>query len=309
MKKIVIGIVLFIIISGSAFFFVRNSDGSEIAKSDKQVENELIISMKETKVEKEKIEKLLTNSSKELKDNGFGEVGLSYSNEERILTAQVNDKDFLDDNKAQIENIIINTAKEVGFNDFKIEFWIDDRNIAQNKEDNELMESLDKVSRAVSDVLKEKGYNNLSYSLSGISKNEIIIKGIDKDIVGDDELATHISNAILSETNTNYTVKLKKKSESEIRDMEWQPILTAIKEETNKKFDEYRGFAYSFNPLPLEIIIKTNINKSWFKSSGEKVKEIENYVERIIELKIEELSIKEIPYEIIIRDKNNKKIN
>ncbi|MFG6115768.1 hypothetical protein ACGTN9_11295 [Halobacillus sp. MO56] len=170
------------------------------------------------------------------------------------------------------------------------------------------MESIQKVSNVVSDELKDRGYN-LSYSISVKPEKEIVIEGTDKDFAENDELEKLISKAVLSKTNLNYSVKLKKKSESEIRDMEWQPIFTAISEETNKKFNEYRGFASSFHPQPLQIIIKTNINNSWFKNSDEKVKEIEDYVEKIIELKIEELSIKEVPYEIIIRDKNNKKIN
>jgi hypothetical protein len=307
MKKIVIGIVLIIIIFGSTLVFANNLNESENAKSDEQIENQLVKSMEETKKEKEKIEKLFTRSSKELKDKGYGEVGLSYSNEDRILTAQVKDKDFLEA-KRQIENIITNTAKEVGFNDFDIKFRILDRNITRNKEDKKLMESINKVSNVVSDVLKDKGYN-FTYSISVKPKKEIIIEGTNKDLVGNSELEKLISNAILSKTNMNYTVKLKKKSESEIRNQEWQPILTAITEETNKKFKEYRGFAYSFHPQPLQIIIKTKINNSWFGNSDEKVKKIENYVDKIIELKIKELSIKEIPYEIIIRDKNNKKVN
>ncbi len=308
MKKIVIGIVLVIIIFGSTLVFASNKDKSGNAKSDEQIENELVKSMKETKKEKEKMEKLFTSSSKELKDKGYGEIPLSYSHEDRILTAQVNDKDFLEENKGQIENIIVNTAEEVGFNNFDIKFRIVDSNITRNKEDKKLMESIHKVSNVVSDVLKDKGYN-LSYSIMVKPKKEIIIEGTKKDLVENGELEKLISNAILSKTNMNYTVKLKNKSESEIRDQEWQPIFTAISEETNKKFKEYRGFASSFHPQPLQIIIKTKINNSWFKNSDDKVKEIENYVDKIIELKIDELSIKEIPYEIIIRDKNNKKIN
>ncbi|MGP4080098.1 hypothetical protein ACTWQL_09295 [Pseudalkalibacillus sp. R45] len=309
MKKITIGIVLLIIIFGSPLVFANSSDKSENAQSDEQIEKELIKSMDETKKAKEKLEKLFTKSSKELKDKGYDEVGLGFSNEERILTVQVKDKGLLDTNKREMENIIFNTAKEVGFKDFDIKFRVLERDITRNEKDKELMESLDKVSNVVSDVLKDKGYNNLSYSISVKPKKEIIIEGTDKGSAGNEELKNTITNTILSETNMKFTVKLKKKSEGEISDMEWQPIFTAINEETNKKFNEYRGFAYSFHPQPLQIIIKTKINNSWFGNSDEKVKEIENYADKIIELKIEELSIKEIPYEIIIRDKNNKKIN
>ncbi|WP_205520122.1 hypothetical protein [Virgibacillus doumboii] len=308
MKKIIIGIVLLIIILGSTFVFAISSDEPANAKSDEQIENELLKSMAETKKEKEKIEKLFTRSSKEFKDKGYDEVVLSYSIEDRILTAQVNDDDFLDANKSQIESIIDKTAKGLGFNNFDINFNVLDSNITRSKEDKKLRESIHKVSKVVSDIVKDKGYNP-SYSISVKPKKKIIIEGTDKDFAGNAKLEKRISNAILSKTNMNFTVKLKKKTESEIRDQEWQPIFTAIREETSKKFNEYRGFASSFHPEPLQIIIKTKINDSWFDNSDEKVKEIENYVDKIIELKIEELSIKEIPYEIIIRDENNKKIN
>ncbi|MFG6115767.1 hypothetical protein ACGTN9_11290 [Halobacillus sp. MO56] len=133
MKKSVIGIVLIIIILGFTLVFANNSGEPANAKSDERIKSELRKSMEETKNEKEKIEKLFTKSSKALKDEGFGEVGLSYSNEERIFTVQVYDKDLLEDNKVHMENIIVNTAKEVGFNDFDITFTVVNRNVTQNK--------------------------------------------------------------------------------------------------------------------------------------------------------------------------------
>ncbi|WP_199794641.1 hypothetical protein [Lentibacillus sp. Marseille-P4043] len=309
MKKTLIGIALIIIIFGATLVFANNSGESENAKSDQQIESELVKSMKETKKEKDKLEQLFTRSSKELMDKGYGEVGLSYSNEDRILTTQVKGKGFLESNKSQIENIISNIAKEVGFNDFDIKFRIVDRNISQKKEDKKLMESIHNISNIVSDVLKNEGYNNHSYSISVKPKKEIIIEGTNNNFVDNAELEKLISNAILTEENMKFTVQLTKKSEREIRDQEWHPVFTAIREEINKKFKEYRGFAFSFHPQPLQIIIKTKINNSWFGNSDEKVKEIEKYVDKIIELKLEELSIEKVPYEINIRDENNEKIN
>ncbi|MGN7478612.1 hypothetical protein ACTHOQ_12220 [Solibacillus silvestris] len=104
-------------------------------------------------------------------------------------------------------------------------------------------------------------------------------------------------------------LRFEKKSESAIRDQQWQPILSAISEETNKRFEEYRGFAYSFHPEPLQIIIKTNIDSpKWFGNPDKKINQIAEYVDIIIKLKREELSIEEIPYEIIITDKNDKEV-
>ncbi|WP_239984621.1 hypothetical protein [Lentibacillus sediminis] len=303
MRKNLIGFVIVILIYGSIPIFANVTDKTVIAKSDQQIKNELEKSMEETKKQKEKLELLFIKSSKELNDKGY-EVGLSYSHADRMLTAQIKDEAI----KSQIENIIADTAKEVEFGDFEIKFRVLDSKIPLNKEDEKLRESIDKVSNVVSDVLKDKGYD-FAYSILVKPEKEIIIEATDKGLAEDDELENLISNAILSETNMDFTVKLEEKSESEIRDMEWHPVFAAIMEETSKKFKEYRGFASSFHPMPLQIIIKTTINDSWFVNADRKVKQMENYVGNIIELKMEELSIGEVPYEIIIRDKGNERIN
>ena len=124
------------------------------------------------------------------------------------------------------------------------------------------------------------------------------------------EIENLVTDVIYSKSNIKFSVKLKRKSESQIRDENWQPIFQAITEETNKKFEEYREFAYFFHPEPLQIIIKTDLHKSkWFWNSDKKVEQIEKYVKDEIQLKREELSIEEIPYEIVIRSKDNKKLN
>lgn len=168
------------------------------------------------------------------------------------------------------------------------------------------------VIEEISALLKERGYP--SNSISTNSNNEILIEmqGMKKDFGESketEELEKIIDQTILSKTDLEYTVKIQKKSESAIRDQQWRLIFSAISEETNKRFKEYRGFAYSFHPEPLQIIIKTNIHSSkWFGNSDKKINQIREYVDKIIELKREELSIEEIPYEIIIRDKNDKEV-
>ncbi|QBP43098.1 hypothetical protein E2636_13225 [Paenisporosarcina antarctica] len=123
------------------------------------------------------------------------------------------------------------------------------------------------------------------------------------------EISKLVADAISSKTTIYFDVKVNRKSENDSRDEKWHPIFTSIREETDKKFEEYKGFAYSFHPEPLQIIIKTDLNKSKWWNSNKKVNEIEKYVQEIIKLKREELVIEEIPYEIIIRGKKNKKLN
>lgn len=116
------------------------------------------------------------------------------------------------------------------------------------------------------------------------------------------------------EKNMDVKVKVTRKSkaetDAEIWDMKWQPIFTSIMAETDKKFDEITGFAYSFHPMPLQIIIKTSLSHGWMEwDTKRQTKVIENYVRQIVEIKREELSIEKIPYKIIIRSEEHKKIN
>lgn len=312
LKKVPIVLVVSLLIITASFMLLKKNSNKSASLNTEEIEKTLLISMEETKTEKKKIEQFLTKSSEELNDNGY-QVGLSFSPEEGNLTVQVQDKAFLEANKVNIEKIIHNTAKKIGFQDFKVDILTLDSYPTLSEEDDQLRKSMIKVFEEISALLKEKGYH--SNSISTNPNNEIIIEiqGMKEDLEKSkefEELEKIIVQTILSKTNLDFTVKLRKKSESAIRDQEWQPIFDAIIEETNKKFEEYRGFAYSFHPEPLQIIIKTNIDSSkWFGSSNKKTNQITEYVDKIIELKREEFLIEEIPYEIIIRDKNDKEVN
>ena len=312
LKKVLIVLVVLLLIITASFMLLKKNSNKSASLNTEEIEKTLLISMEETKTEKKKIEQFLTKSSEELNDNGY-QVGLSFSPEERNLTVQVQDKAFLEANKVNIEKIIHNTAKKIGFQDFKVDILTLDSYPTLSEEDDQLRKSMIKVFEEISALLKEKGYH--SNSITTNPNNEIIIEiqGMKEDLEKSkefEELEKIIVQTILSKTNLDFTVKLRKKSESAIRDQEWQPIFDAIREETNKKFEEYRGFAYSFHPEPLQIIIKTNIDSSkWVGNSNKKLNQITEYVDKIIELKREEFLIEEIPYEIIIRDKNDKEVN
>ena len=312
LKKVLIVLVVLLLIITASFMLLKKNSNKSASLNTEEIEKTLLISMEETKTEKKKIEQFLTKSSEELNDNGY-QVGLSFSPEERNLTVQVQDKAFLEANKVNIEKIIHNTAKKIGFQDFKVDILTLDSYPTLSEEDDQLRKSMIKVFEEISALLKEKGYH--SNSITTNPNNEIIIEiqGMKEDLEKSkefEELEKIIVQTILSKTNLDFTVKLRKKSESAIRDQEWQPIFDAIREETNKKFEEYRGFAYSFHPEPLQIIIKTNIDSSkWGGNSNKKLNQITEYVDKIIELKREEFLIEEIPYEIIIRDKNDKEVN
>lgn len=117
-----------------------------------------------------------------------------------------------------------------------------------------------------------------------------------------------VHDTIYSKKYLAYKVKVTRRSESEIRDMKWHPIFRSIMQETDKQFHEVTGFASSFHPKPLEIIIKTSLSgkESSSKRSAEK---IEEYVKQVIQIRRKELSVKKIPYEVIVRSKENTKLN
>ncbi|QED46772.1 hypothetical protein [Cytobacillus dafuensis] len=312
MKKVLIGFVVLLLIITASYMLLKKDSNKSASVNTEKIENTLVKSMEESKTEKKKLEQFLTKSSQVLNDNGY-QIGLGFSHEERNLTVQVQDKAFLEANKMNIEKIIHNTAKKIGFQDFKVDFLTFDSYPTLSEEDEKLRKSMMKVFEEISALLKEKGYHSNSISTNPINEIIIEIQGTKEDLEKSkeiEELEKIIDQTIHSKTDLDFTVKIRKKSESAIRDQEWQPIFDAIREETNKKFNEYRGFAYSFHPEPLQIIIKTNINSAkWFGNSDKKINQITEYVDKIIELKREEFLIEEIPYEIIIRDKNNKEVN
>lgn len=276
-----------------------------------EIEDALVKSMEETKRGQKKLGQFLTKTSHDLNDNGYEPVVLSYS--EQNLTVQVQDKAFLEANKMNIEKIIHNTAKEIGFQDFKVDFLTLDSYSTLSEENEKLRESTKKVYEQIAVLLKEAGYHYNSVSMNPNREIIIELQGTEEDLEKSKEikeLEKLIAQTILSKLDMDFKIKLKKKSESAIRDQEWRPILNAIDVELEKKFEDYRGFAYSFHPEPLQIIIKTNIDSpKWFNNSHKKINQITEYVDKIVELKREELSIKEIPYKVIIRDENDKKIN
>ncbi|MEG0385592.1 MAG: hypothetical protein RR642_12645 [Solibacillus sp.] len=301
-RKVVLGILLLAIIIGT--IIIGGNWGK--TSSDEKLELGLVKSMAETKKEKEKESELLTEISKTLNDKGFGQLGLSYSPDKRVFTVQAEEKDFIEKNKDTLKNVIVTTAKEHDFRNFKVEFLLWE-SYEISEEDIKRSESLKEISNLISKLLEENGYNRSGYS---ITDNEILIEIFNGDLVNKEEIEELIANSIFLNTNKRYTVTMTEQSKSQIVDQQWQPIFSAIIDETSKEFKEYRGFSYSFHPKPLQIIIKTNLgNRKWFGNSDRSIDQIEKYTEKIIALKRAELSIEAIPYEIIIRDKNDKRVN
>lgn len=295
--------VIFASIISLSFLFVHYQNN----------ETTLAESMTETKMEHRKMESLLTKVQQTLEQKDYKEIGLS-SFDNRLLTVQVKDQKFLDQNEKKIRTLIKDIAKEEKLDALNIEFEVFDMHSAMSEEDKKLNELINEVSKITSESLNEKGYSLIGMMIDAKTPNpyiEIIIDGT-KEYYDEvkDEIQKLVTNTVFSNTNIQFEVRLKRKTENEKIDEQWQPIFSVIREETDKKFKEYRGFAYSFHPEPLQIIIKTDLRQSkWAWNSSKKIKQIEQYIHEIIELKREELLVDELPYEIIIRSKDNKQLN
>lgn len=182
-----------------------------------------------------------------------------------------------------------------------------------SKEDKVSQERFEDIARLSMEILKQKELDAGGVSISSANaKHEVEIilpygKQLDETKVNEAEKL--IENTISQESNTKVDIKIKQKMKNQARDESWGPVFSSIIEETSKKYKEYRGFAYSFYPEPLQIIIKTDLLKSKSRNPDEKVTEIVEYVEALIDKKTEEIGIEKVAFQVIVRDKNNKSLN
>ena len=263
-------------------------------------------SMAATKLENQMIEEVMTQVSQGFEKSGYGEIPFRFTSTKRLLTVQVKDKEFVNHSGKKIESLIHDIAKEI-----EVEFEVVE--VELGEEDRKSTELLREIVKTTTNLLEQEGYKFSALTINSITESpriEIIIEGT-KEYYNNvkDEVKKLTVEAISLKTSIKFEVKVNRKSESEIRDEKWSPIFSAIREEIDKEFEEYRGFAYSFHPEPLEIIIKTDLPNSKDRGSSKKAKEIERYVKEVIKIKREEVFVEKTPYKVIIRGQENKKLN
>lgn len=280
---------------------------TEDRMTEQELEKVLVQSMKETKQEDEKIRQLIKQAPKHLHKQGYPETDLSFSRIDRKFIVHVSDKELLQREKDEIKVLLSNDIKEKGLENMDIDFMYVDKS-REKVEKTETEKTVDQVSKIAIEVLSEQGMPSYSFQ---VFPNESIQIEIQETNISDNKKRKWkeaISNKVYEGTQVKYQVNFSEISETDQADQSWSPVFHSIQDQMSKHFEEYRGFAFSFHPQPLQIIIKTHVG-FWSWNSEEKVKEIERYVNKIIELKKEEIKVEEIPYEIIIRDKNNDRIN
>jgi len=185
--------------------------------------------------------------------------------------------------------------------------------VANSSEEAQVNQIIDLASSAISAILESEGIGRNMMVIDPTVDNPYIeIIRVDGKELSSAETARVeklIKDTVFTKTDVAFNVTLRPQTKEEIRDSQWSPIFQAVIDETEKKFKEYRGFAYSFSPEPLQIIIKTDLRDNKSTSNREKIEAIEQYANQIIERKIEELTVEKIAYKIIIRNNDNEEIN
>ena len=168
------------------------------------------------------------------------------------------------------------------------------------------------VFNTTSEILKIEGYRTNRMFVDSRKPNpyiEVIVNDENElSSIKKQEVQELVSDTVYLKTNILFNVTVRTKSVAELLDEEWQPIFSAIRIKTDEQFEEYRGFAYSFFPAPMQIIIETHLKNTIGDSNLERVEKIEEFVEGIIEKKREELSIEDLPYKIIVLSKENEEL-
>ena len=185
--------------------------------------------------------------------------------------------------------------------------------VANSSEETQVNQIIDLASSAIFAILESEGIGRNMMVIDPTVDNPYIeIIRVDGKELSSAETARVeklIKDTVFTKTDVAFNVTLRPQTKEEIRDSQWSPIFQAVIDETEKKFKEYRGFAYSFSPEPLQIIIKTDLRDNKSTSNIEKIEAIEQYANQIIERKIEELTVEKIAYKIIIRNNDNEEIN
>ncbi|MRH41368.1 hypothetical protein GH741_01615 [Aquibacillus halophilus] len=271
--------------------------------------------LKDLEREQDQIDKLLKAINDMYEEEGSDKPEFSYDERNKRIIIHFSNDEVNDQYQKELTEEISSLAKDIGLEHLDIKWQKEKKDLPEpSKKEKERIEISSKIMNQITDSLREEGYDVDSLSL----KQHVVYIRMDESVENfkknKDKIKAVAEDSIASITKEIFEVNVTRKSAEEKLEQQWSPIFHVVSNLAERKFAEYRGFAYSFHPAPLQIIIKTNIEKpSWFEKwvskTDERVVEIENYVEEIIAVKKEQLQVTDIPYEIIIRGKDEQKLN
>ncbi|UOQ48757.1 DUF4179 domain-containing protein [Gracilibacillus caseinilyticus] len=270
--------------------------------------NQILQSMDQTEDRKEMLNEFYSKVSETLNKNYEGVVSVSLSRMFTYDPPEINigaeNKTFEQDYGEEIKRVINDLADSFHIDEVKISIEVQNNDFADiSKEDKEEMELSEQLFNIAEEVLQQKGYKLGMMSVD--AENPILqieVRDTQQQFNKEkDDVESLVHDAIYNKTDLEYEVEITGRSEAEIRDQNWQPIFSSVMDEVNKQYSEMNGFAYSFHPEPLQIILKTSL------SDGEQAKklaeEIAKYAREVIEVKRDTLTVEKIPYKIMIRNK------
>nr|WP_251027903.1 DUF4030 domain-containing protein [Bacillus sp. ISL-41] len=174
--------------------------------------------------------------------------------------------------------------------------------------------------QAISEALKES-YDHLiksqfiilshGYQYTAPNSDKVIINiDIPNNEKRTEEIKKIVNESLKEKNIDSYSIKVNKIDLAQReKEAKWNEIFDAIFEGlTAKKEYNVTGFAYSFHPAPLQIIIKTSIKAS-DKDAIEKVRKIEETINEFLNSEEIQNQINGDPYKIIIRGKNKQRLN
>lgn len=247
---------------------------------------------------------------KELEEKGYRISGLS-GNASHILITIDGSEEYFQDVREEVEQIAayILEAKEYDGYKIEVERQIDRPFPAIPERDQAISEALEK---SYEDLINLQ-FNVLSHGYQHLSpnSNEVVINidipNTEKRI---EEIKGIISERLRASKIDSYSIKVNKINlVQREKEAKWNEIFPVIIEGlAAKKEYNVTGFAYSFHPAPLQIIIKTSIKAS-DKDAEKKVRIIEDTIHEFLNSKEIQDKISGEPYKIIIRGENKQKIN
>ncbi|MFC4559534.1 hypothetical protein ACFO3D_15145 [Virgibacillus kekensis] len=301
-KKLLAGLLVVILFTAGLSTQQVNAD---------KLKDEIKRSMQETEKRKEALSNFHEEIHKKFDAAGY-DASLSFSNDplfyQEKLEVIVHIKDSnLMKQREKIDAIVKEAAKTHKLGKVEVRIEKAQKNY-ESEQDKKLRKLHNKIFTVTKDILKEKGLEASGMIISSTPNQNIRIEIRQHDkSINISKLEELIHDEIYAATEEDIKVEVREHIESAEKEIAWMPILQAVHQEMRKHFDEVSGFAHSFHPAPLQIIIKTTLadNRKTRKTAAR----MEEYVHTIIDVKREELNTKKEPYTVIIRDKKHNKLN
>jgi uncharacterized protein with GYD domain len=266
------------------------------------------------------IEKVLTE---ELNERGYKVHGVDQAPyPKKIMYVAINGTQaYYEDNKDEILNEAEDILLAHNYDAFSVQ------TVKYNREkelvtEEEMMENLSEETKQYvkeSDILieeihqkfEESGFNTSGF---GVTHNEYD-HNVTVDVPNTEKRTAEIEQTIQQIIDSNdfgeFDIKLnifnkeRRELESAIATSVIPPLHEGLR--ARKEFHT-KGMAYSFHPLPLQIIVKTTIDSS-DRDAKEIAKKIETNVEEFLNTEEIKKVMKNEPYKIIVRSSDQKKLN